>query len=472
MSINFNHVTNDITASSGSVTINGSVPSSGGGAITISNKTAAYTVVAADAGTIINCTGTYTVSLTAAATLGSGFNCQIWNSNTGGGNITIDPSGSEAIPFGTTYILGPGQMATIICTGTKFNVIAGTISNYIGSVQIGQGALINNGPSIAIGYTTAAYGGGSTAIGYAAAANNDYALAIGRGATAGTRNTTAIGQNSATNGSVTAGTDSAATALGGSYASGIDSFAAAIGNNTSSYGATGSYSIALGSSSKATGGWSVAIGWSQTASGSQAVCLGGNSSIASGNNSLSIGRINQSTADYSATIGNNNIASAAAAIAFGDGATSSIIGKFSYTGNARATSGLSQTGIVVLSRDTTDATATALTSNTGNASTNNQVILPNNSAYAFSALIVARQQAAGGTASAAWKVEGLIRREGSAGATTLVNSAITVLSNVPGWTLAVSADTTNGGLAITATGAAATNIRWVATVNTSEVTYA
>jgi hypothetical protein len=102
----------------------------------------------------------------------------------------------------------------------------------------------------------------------------------------------------------------------------------------------------------------------------------------------------------------------------------------------------------------------------------NQVILPNNSAYAFTGTVVARQQAAGGTASAAWKIEGLIRREGSAGTTTLVASTVTAIDNTPSWALALSADTTNGGLKIEATGAAATNIRWVATVQTSEVTYA
>jgi hypothetical protein len=43
----------------------------GSSALTIQNKTGAYTVVAGDLGTIINCTsGTFTVSLTAAATLG------------------------------------------------------------------------------------------------------------------------------------------------------------------------------------------------------------------------------------------------------------------------------------------------------------------------------------------------------------------------------------------------------------------
>jgi hypothetical protein len=70
------------------------------------------------------------------------------------------------------------------------------------------------------------------------------------------------------------------------------------------------------------------------------------------------------------------------------------------------------------------------------------------------------------------KVEGLIRREGSAGTTTLVNSATTVLDNTPSWGMALSADTTYGALKIEVTGAASTNIRWVATIHTSEVTYA
>jgi hypothetical protein len=70
------------------------------------------------------------------------------------------------------------------------------------------------------------------------------------------------------------------------------------------------------------------------------------------------------------------------------------------------------------------------------------------------------------------KVKGLIRREANAASTVLVNSALTVLDNTPAWGLALTADTTNGGLKIEVTGAAATNIRWVATINTSEVTYA
>jgi hypothetical protein len=44
-------------------------------------------------------------------------------------------------------------------------------------------------------------------------------------------------------------------------------------------------------------------------------------------------------------------------------------------------------------------------------------------------------------------------------------------SGASAWTIALTADTTNGGLAVTVTGAASTTIRWVASVNTVEVTF-
>jgi hypothetical protein len=159
-------------------------------------------------------------------------------------------------------------------------------------------------------------------------------------------------------------------------------------------------------------------------------------------------------------------------VAVGKEASSDIYGKHTQASGRFSATGDAQTGTFILRSDTTDATAEALTTNKSTASSTNQVTLPNNSAYAFHGTIVARQQAADGTACAAWKVEGLIRREGSAGTTVLVNSATTVLDNTPAWGMALSADTTNGGLAITVTGAASTNIRWVATIHTSEVTYA
>jgi len=384
-------------------------PSGGGGTLTISNKTGAYTVVAGDNGTVINCTsGTFTVSLTAAATLASGFNVQIIN--TGTGVITIDPNGTETLDANTTWQLSKGQGVRILCDGTNFQTIAIRTS--------GQSA-----------------------------------------------NSVALGNNSGGTPSV-AITGAGAMALGGSYASGTDSFAAAIANNTSSYGATGANGVAIGPSAKSSGTSGVAIGRSTLASGSLgAVAIGGyGSTTASGDGAIAIG------GGYS---GNGAVAAVQGSVAIGDNAyVPTTSGKYAFTSSGSFAQGASQTGMVVLRRATTDATASTLGSDGSAGGAGNQLILPNSSAYTFTGIIVARQSAAGGTASAAWKVEGLIRREGTAASTTLVASTVTAISNVPAWAIALTADTTNGGLAVTATGAAATNIRWVATLNTSEVTYA
>lgn len=236
---------------------------------------------------------------------------------------------------------------------------------------------------------------------------------------------------------------SRAVSIGNSISSGDDSFACQVSSNSSSYGSIGLGSVALLGSSKASGGFSIAIG-----------------------------QETQSTSAGSTALGFRTTASQTYSFACGAESVSSIRGKFAYAGGRFSATGDAQTGIFVLYSNTTDATAKALSTNNATASYYNQIILPDNSAFAFHGTIVARQQASGGTASAAWKIEGLIRREGTASTTTLVNSATTVLDNTPSWGMALSADTTNGGLAITVTGAAATNIRWVATIHTSEVTYA
>lgn len=280
---------------------------------------------------------------------------------------------------------------------------------------------------------------------------------------------TAIGYNAQA-----AGTS--ATALTNSRASGADSFAAAITNNTSSYGATGANSVAIGYRAMATRTGSIAIGYLARASdGSQGIALGDNARA--GNNAISIGQDGYAGGQTfaqgqgSIAIGQNCLAQQTASVAVGMQAHSNVIGKYVYSFGTWG-QGTAQTGTFTLVHSTTDATPIVLTTNKSTAASNNQIILPNNSAYAFHGTIVARQQASGGTASAAWKIEGLIRREGSAGTTVLVNSATTVLDNTPSWGMTLSADTTNGGLKVEVTGAASTNIRWVAAIHTSELTYA
>lgn len=297
-----------------------------------------------------------------------------------------------------------------------------------------------------------ASGNRAFAAGRSAVASGTYSVAIGTYTDAVNFFGTAIGYNAQTAGG------NGATALTNSYASGADSLAAAIGNNTSSYGATGANSVAIGDRVKATGNYSSGIGRLNTVSGSNGAGAIGQSLTVSGEGAFAAGQTCFASGAYSQALGNG-------------ASTQSIYGKFAKASGFFSNFADMQTGMVVVVAATTDATPKVLTSNKGAASTTNQIILPNNSAYAFHGTIVARQQASQGTACAAWKIEGLIRREGSAGTTVLVNSATTVLDNTPAWGMALSADTTNGGLKIEVTGAAATNIRWVATIHTSEVTY-
>ena len=230
--------------------------------------------------------------------------------------------------------------------------------------------------------------------------------------------------------------------------------------------ASGSYAAAIGYSNISQGYSSFSAGYDNTVTGDMSIALGA-LCTASGLNSVS---------RTSVAIGYQTTASGGGDIAIGDRSdTRGIYGKLAHASGFAGGAGTAQQGQIVLYGATTDATAKVLSSGYSPsvaADATNQVILPNNSAYSFSGTIVARQQAADGTACAAWKVEGLIRREGSAGTTTLVGSTVTAISNTPSWGMALSADTTNGGLKIEATGAASTDIRWVATIHTSEVTYA
>ena len=134
--------------------------------------------------------------------------------------------------------------------------------------------------------------------------------------------------------------------------------------------------------------------------------------------------------------------------------------------------GYSQAGLLVLGKQTTDATATVITSDGLTASTSNQVILPNNSAYYFTGEVISG--VTGGGDSKGWTISGVIKRGANAAATTLVGSTVTSLYADAGaatWTVALAADTTNGGLKVTFTGQAATTIRTVCQIRTTETTY-
>jgi len=91
----------------------------------VSAKTSAYTVLAADRGKLIDCTsGTFSLTLTAAATLGAGYSFAVRNSGTG--VITIDPNAAELIDGVATITLQAGESCLLICNGTAWKTVGRT----------------------------------------------------------------------------------------------------------------------------------------------------------------------------------------------------------------------------------------------------------------------------------------------------------------------------------------------------------
>lgn len=84
----------------------------------VAAKSGAYTVATTDRGQLLNCTGTWSLSLPAAATAGAGFAFAVRNS--GSGVITIDGAGSETVDGGLTISLSAGTSAVIVSTGAAW----------------------------------------------------------------------------------------------------------------------------------------------------------------------------------------------------------------------------------------------------------------------------------------------------------------------------------------------------------------
>jgi len=98
--------------------LNPSIVNSGNAAVT---KTGNYTAVLSDAGRPILLSGAFTLSLTAAATLGDKW--RISARNIGSGIVTVDPNSTELIDGASTVTMLPGQSCDIVCDGTAFYTV-------------------------------------------------------------------------------------------------------------------------------------------------------------------------------------------------------------------------------------------------------------------------------------------------------------------------------------------------------------
>jgi len=295
-----------------------------------------------------------------------------------------------------------------------------------------------------------ATGNGSVGIQNEAIASGIYAFAAGRQAEATALYAMAVGSQSDATENFSSAFGYQARAIGGtgamalaaSYASGQNSFAAGIGMSISSYGASGKESMAIGRDARAAQQESLALG---------AGCLA--DSIGSG----AIGFESQSLERY--------------AMAYGALAVARVDGTHVFGTKHGLAAGTIQSGLYIMYANTSGTTVRQLTTNGGGVDDTNSIALPPKSAFSFHGTVVARQQSGAGTDCAAFKIEGLLRREAGASTIVLVNSIITTISNEPGWGLALVTDTADDALQINVTGASSTNVRWVASIHTSEVIY-
>jgi len=236
-----------------------------------------------------------------------------------------------------------------------------------------------------------------------------------------------------------------AVAIGLAYSSGTNSFAAAIADSTSTYGAQGNYAQAIGYHAKSTGSIGLSVG----------PCIS-----SGGFNAYALGAFSEATQHYSWALGRY--------------AKSDIIGKMAYTANRiNNTTGSSQQGTYVLMKQTTNATQTALTTNSAGTSntSRNRMFIGANTAYAFTGMVVARETGSTGDLAAAWQVQGLVKTASNE-SPTLVTKTINVVDNTPSWGFDIATfnvDTGVVGIDFLATGQASKNISWVATITTTEL---
>ena len=198
---------------------------------------------------------------------------------------------------------------------------------------------------------------------------------------------------------------------------------------------------------------------SQVASSDYSTISGGRNNTASGGGSTVSGGENNTANGVYSTVSGGAYAT-----------TNGIMGLLAY-GFSGTALGMNQMSFWGGRLQTTDATATRITADAAAATAVNQLALRNNSTFRVQGTVVSRNATTND--SKEWTFEALIKRGATAAATALVGTPVITSTfadtAAASWAIALSADTTNGALAITATGAASTTIRWTAVVHSIEV---
>ena len=252
--------------------------------------------------------------------------------------------------------------------------------------------------------------------------------------TGGNSNTSTGGENFIGGGSsnIAAGVQNTISG-GGSNSTGSGSYCTVAGGSGNTHTGSGDYRSHLG-------------GQSNTATASHASTTGGRQNTASGQYSVTLGGYQSSTKGIT-------------------GAVTHASGQFAAVGDAQA-------GRYTLRIATSSATPAVLTADaSGTPVAANSLTLGGFNAYVIRARVIARNTSTNDCA--AWEVSAIAKRGNTAADTSIVGTpTVTSLggdASLSSASIAVSANTTLGSVAFTVTGIAATNLRWMALVETVEV---
>lgn len=427
------------------------------------SKLVTHTNASAIAGTLPQATGAF------------GSSWYMWVENRGAGTLTITPT-TSTIDGAASLALTTNQGCLIASDGTNYYTMrgiggSGSLTNWTeavstsapnGSVPVVSFTATNAATNVDAAFVPKGTGGVAAQIANSAASggNKRGAYSVDWQTLRSAASEVASGQGAfvgSGNGNTASATDSVCVGGGSNISSGTRSF---IGGGTSNT-ASQQRAVTVGGNSNASSGTESFVGGGQAnaASGNQSTIGGGLGNIASGvSSTVPGGNTCRADADYSFAAGRQ-------------ATVRGIIGAEAYASGFFAAQGDAQTRTFVLRSDTTNATPEAMTTNNSTADTTNQIVLPNSSLFGFNGILSVRENATGDSKSIEFK--GSIKRGANAAATALQGTVTQADIGTPDagatWTVAFTADTTNGCLAITVTGEASHTLRWVARVVTTEV---
>jgi hypothetical protein len=210
----------------------------------------------------------------------------------------------------------------------------------------------------------------------------------------------------------------------------------------------------------------IAIGLANNITGDNSVSLGSNT--VPGNTAVAIGTSNIVSGMRATAIGFTNTASGPYSLAFGAFAVADKHYQEAFAGGKFAANGDAQTSHFVARKSVLHNNANWFELFLGSSY---RMTIPVDTVWTFTALIVGTTQ--GGTKSFGFKIEGVIENDG--GTTTLLASTVTTIYDTDDVSFDARArgDNTNDALVIEVqdVDAAGDTVRWVASIQTVEVTF-